>query len=141
MTPEHKDWEDFRSLLRTSLNDDPDECDETFHFTKEILAEHFPEIDVAESIKVYEDCGCNCDCLVMDAFEKRTQEVTLEAFKEKVQHLTQEISNLSCDMFDAFSVIEQIVTHCVASEIRFAMPAILQKAREAIQKTSEAIRE
>ena len=67
-TPLDSRWDEFTDALCFHLNihDDDDHatsnCDGSFKFTRNLLANRYPEVDIEKTIEYFRTALCYCDC-------------------------------------------------------------------------------
>lgn len=72
LTPKNIAWSDFIEKLDFALAHKP--CTHSYEITTNILRAYFTQIDIAKTIKYFEENGGYCDCEVrwnIDPWEKK----------------------------------------------------------------------
>ena len=74
MTPKHKDWNKFCSLLDGPSGCDFKQdakgkitwsCDNAYTHTERILREHYPSVDISATLSYFGEHGGYCDCEIL----------------------------------------------------------------------------
>jgi len=70
LTPLDPRWDEFAASLMFHLNigecgdcgQPISLCDGSFRLTKNIIASHFPEVNIADTLDYFRQMNCFCDC-------------------------------------------------------------------------------